>query len=125
MIIEGNYVSDYISYSQLKVFDEDGPKGLLQPKTIDNKGTRFGTLLDDYLFLDKEDFNDRYEVIEGDIPQGDEYKLALVIKNYFNESTIDAIAENESALDTIVDLIKANRLFTRVSKRETFISKRS
>lgn len=124
MIVEGNYISDNISYSQLKIFDEEGAKGLLKPKNLDGKGIRFGSLLDDYLFLSKEDFTNKYEVVNTPLLAGDEYKLAVILKNQYSSfNELIKVHTNEKYKDSVIEIIKANKLFGRVSVRSTFLSK--
>lgn len=123
MLYEGIFISDNISYSLLKRFDDEGPKGLIYPKLVDNAGTRFGTLLDDYLFMDKEEFNERYAISRIKITPALEKIANEVVKKFPTKSMIVQLKEDDEEKKKVIPLIKKLKLFTNVSKDETFIKK--
>ena len=55
-------VSKFVSYSLLKSFDEHGPKALVQRMNPSSKGISFGTKLDDFISLPKDEFNEKYVI---------------------------------------------------------------
>lgn len=122
MIYEGNYISDYISYSLLKRFDEEGPKGLIAPKKIDNSGIRYGTLLDDYIFLDKDKFYDKYKIVSNNLPPALE-KLARKVAKTFKLEVIDNISNDIKLKRKVVYLMKKENLYKNIKKEQTFIDK--
>jgi hypothetical protein len=84
-------VSNNISYSLLKSFDEHGPKALVERQTVYNKGIDFGSKLDDFISLPKEAFNEKYLIVQNTL-DGDLFKLAEIIVNIENVN-IDVFIE--------------------------------
>lgn len=122
MIHNGVYISDNISYSLIKRFDEEGPRGLINPKKIENSGVRYGTLLDDYLFMEKEDFYNKYKISSVTIPPMLE-KLAYKITKIVKYEEIDKIKNNDILKKKIVKIMIKEKMYSNIKKEETFIKK--
>ncbi len=102
-------VSKNISYSLLSSFIDNGPEILINKKTIFNKGIDFGTKLDDFITLSKDDFNNKYHILSTDIKLSTDYEtlISLLITN--------KIELNEINLKKIYDLIIINNLFKKIT----------
>lgn len=122
MIHNGIYISDNNSYSLLKRFDDDGPRGLISKKNSGNASMRYGSLLDDYIFLDKEDFNKTYKVTHYQLPPA-LITLAHEVRKSFKLEEIDNITKNDIAKNKIVSLIKKLNLYKNIKTQATFINK--
>lgn len=118
-------VSNNISYSLLKSFDEHGPKALIERQSVYNKGTDFGTKLDDFISLSKEEFNDKYLIVQNTL-DNDLVKLAETIVNIENVN-IDQFLNDSFKTTTRVDAINTIAihadLFKRIKKDESRIKK--
>ncbi len=122
-------VSNNISYSLLKSFDEHGPKALIQRINPSSKGIDFGSKLDDFISLPKDEFNKKYLIVQN-ILEGDLFKLAEIIVNIENVN-IDTFINDKHNLNQVVHprvqiinqlAINAD-LFRRIKKDETRIKK--
>ena len=119
-------VSNNISYSLLKSFDEHGPKALIERQTIYNKGVDFGSKLDDFISLPKDEFNEKYLIVQNTL-DGDLFKLAEAIVNIENVN-IDVFINPigsimEARVDTINRIAINEDLFKRIKKDESRIKK--
>lgn len=123
MLINGVNISDNVSYSLLKLLEEEGPKALLKPKKESTKALKFGSLFDDFLFLDKETFNSKYEVLP--IMQLDPMaiKLAHILRETCTLEDINKIKTDLKAQLDVVEIIKANKLWNNIKTDATFIKK--
>lgn len=122
-------VSNNISYSLLKSFDEHGPKALIERQSVYNKGIDFGSKLDDFISLPKDEFNEKYLIVQNTL-EGDLFKLAEIIVNIENVN-IDTFINDKHNLNQVVHprvqiinqlAINAD-LFRRIKKDETRIKK--
>lgn len=111
-------VSNNISYSLIKSFDENGPSALIQRYTIKNKGISFGTKLDDFISLDKEEFNKLYVINDQSLGTDLDALAAEVVKNKIDVSIID-----DSIIQQIYDLSIVNDLFKRITKKQSRLDK--
>ena len=122
-------VSNNISYSLLKSFDENGPKALIQRINPYNKGIDFGSKLDDFISLPKDEFNEKYLIVQNTL-DGDLFKLAEVIVNIENVNIdffIKEPSEEKVVIKNKIDIINqlaidAN-LFKRIKKDDSRIKK--
>jgi len=112
-------VSKNLSYSLIKAFSEDGPNALIERKFIDNAGIDFGKKLDDLVFLSKEEFNDKYLVIENLTLNKEQCLLA---EKVYTEK-LDITDITDSVIDKIIEYITELDLFKRVKKLETKLTK--
>ena len=86
-------VSNNISYSLLKSFDENGPKVLVETKKVYTKSLDYGSKVDDFITMTKEEFNNNYLVVQN-VESGDLFKLAeFVVKANINLKEIAYIGD--------------------------------
>ena len=118
-------VSNNISYSLLKSFDEHGPKALIERQTVYNKGIDFGSKLDDFISLSKDEFNEKYLIVQNTL-DGDLFKLAEAIVNIENVN-IDSFLTDTTFIKSRVDIINQiainNDLFKRIKLNASRIKK--
>jgi len=121
-------VSNNISYSLLKSFDEHGPKALIERQTVYNKGIDFGSKLDDFISLPKDEFNEKYLIVQNAL-DGDLFKLAEIIVNIENVNINVFIGTDftEPLINTRIDIINKiainNDLFKRIKLDASRIKK--
>jgi len=115
-------VSNNISYSLLKSFDENGPRVLIERKNVKTKSTEFGNRLDDFISLSTEEFNEKYLIVQNKI-EGD---LLILAQNVAKSIKIEYDENNKYKKDTtdaIIKIISYLDLFKRIKKDETRILK--
>lgn len=118
-------VSRNISYSLLKAVDDSGPSALINRVEIKNSGIDFGKQLDDFISLDKDDFNKKYLVIQNKL-SGDLLTLAQVVAKSpmkINRNSDGDYEVMKSVPEVICRVIEKLNLFKQVKKDETRISK--
>ena len=94
MLINGIKISDNVSYILLKVLDEQGPKGLLTQKKLLGKAVFFGSLFDDFLFMEKWEFDAKYDVLPMAPLDPTQTKLATVLREQFKVEDIEKIKDD-------------------------------
>lgn len=87
-----------LSFSRVSDFNRNGPKALNKRTFVDNMGAKIGSITDDWLF-DRENFEDKYLIYDGEKPTATLGKLVdIILKNYMelpsNEKVLDIIATN-------------------------------
>ena len=115
-------VSNNISYSLLKSFDEHGPKALIERQTVYNKGIDFGSKLDDFTSLPKDEFNEKYLIVQNTL-DGDLFKLAEIIVNDVTLNKSKLILNDARTINTINAIAINADLFKRIKKDESRIKK--
>lgn len=121
-------VSNNNSNSLLKSFDEHGPKALIEKQTVYNKGVDFGSKLDDFISLPKDEFNEKYLIVQNAL-DGDLFKLAEIIVNIENVNINVFIGTDftEPLINTRIDIINKiainNDLFKRIKLDASRIKK--
>lgn len=115
-------VSNNISYSLLKSFDEHGPKALIERQTVYNKGVDFGTKLDDFISLPKEEFNNKYLIVQSTL-EGDLLKLAQIVVNDVRINTKQFIINDARTVNTLNAIAINAELFKRIKLDDSRIKK--
>lgn len=100
-----------LSYSRISDFDRNGPKALVEKTSVDNEGTKIGSLVDDLIF-DKDNFNNKYHVTDTTEPTATLGALTSIILKEFTE-----IPSKEEVLKIIGD----NGFWSSTKKEETMI----
>ena len=108
-------VSNNISYSLLKSFDEHGPKALIERINPKSKGIDFGSKLDDFISLTKDEFNEKYLIVQNTL-DGDLFKLAEIIVNIENVN-IDNFLNDTFDITLRVDIINQLAINAELFKR--------
>lgn len=122
-MIQDKLISNNISYSLLKAFDDDGPKSLIRRKRLSGKGIQFGSLLDDYISLQKEEFNSKYEVLPMAPLEPMVKKVASLIRETFALEDMKKIQSDEDLKLKVVELMKLNGLYKSIKTTPTFVKK--
>ena len=103
-----------LSYSKLSDFDRNGSVSLIRQSNVDNDGVKFGSLVDDLLFNDKDYFNEHYYIFDGEKPTATLGTLCdIILKNYLTIPTID----------DIVNIIVLNKFWANIKNQDTLIEK--
>lgn len=118
-------VTNNLSYSLIKNFDEKGPKVLIEHYNPVSKSLDFGSKVDDFISLTKEEFNNKYLIVQNKI-DSDLLKLAEVISNIENvniDNFLNDTFENSTRIDMINTIAIHAELFKRIKKDESRIKK--
>jgi len=100
-----------LSYSRISDYDRNGPRALNTRTEVGGEGVKIGSITDDWLF-DKENFEDKYFIYEGEKPTATLGKLVdIILKNYNAPPT----------KDEVLIIIEANEFWKR-SKLETLLT---
>lgn len=103
-----------LSYSKLSDFDRNGAVALVRNSRTENEGLKFGSLIDDLLFNDKDYFNKHYYIFDGEKPTATLGVLCdIILKNFITIPT-----EEE-----IVNIIILNKFWANVKNKDTLIEK--
>jgi len=103
-----------LSYSKLSDFDRNGAVALIRNSRTENEGLKFGSLIDDLLFNDKDYFNKHYYIFDGEKPTATLGVLCdIILKNFITIPT-----EEE-----IVNIIILNKFWANVKNKDTLIEK--
>ncbi len=103
-----------LSYSKLSDFDRNGAIALIRNSRTENEGLKFGSLIDDLLFNDKDYFNKHYYIFDGEKPTATLDVLCdIILKNFITIPT-----EEE-----IVNIIILNKFWANVKNKDTLIEK--
>ena len=103
-----------ISYSKLSDFDRNGAISLIRKTSVDNAGIKFGSIVDDMLFLDKSSFDERYYLFDGEKPSASLGVLCdIILKNYIEIPTKDEVKI----------IAEANHFWTNIKKPELYLAK--
>lgn len=111
-------VSKFISYSLLKSFDEHGPKALIQRMNPSSKGIDFGSKLDDFISLSKEQFNEKYIISQLKLDNAYTEFAEIIVEHKIDVSVID-----DNVLKKLYNLSIENDLFKRITKEESRLQK--
>lgn len=115
-------VSNNNSNSLLKSFDEHGPKALIRRINPYNKGIDFGSKLDDFISLTKEEFNKQYLIVQNGLT-GDLFKLAEVLVKDVTINTHKLIIPNDKIIGIINAIAINAELFKRIKLDASRITK--
>lgn len=100
-----------LSYSRISDYDRNGPRALNTRTEVSGEGVKIGSITDDWLF-DKENFEDKYFIYEGEKPTATLGKLVdIILKNY----------NAPPNKDEVLLIIEANEFWKR-SKPETLLT---
>jgi len=101
-----------LSYSKIANFDIEGASSLIKKIHKDNDGIKFGSIVDDLLFQNKEFFNKKYYIYDGNKPTATLGLLCdIIIKNYSQIPT----------KKDILEIINLNNFWKR-QKEETLLA---
>lgn len=115
-------VSKNLSYSLIKSFSEEGPSVLITRTNKFTKSLDYGTKLDDFISLTKDQFNEKYLVVQNNNIKGDLFTLAqLVAKQNFKPANTEELVL--MLQNKILQIISDNQLFKRMKIRESIIKK--
>lgn len=104
----------YMSYSKLSDFDRNGPSCLIHRTSESKEALKFGSLVDDLLFLDKSLFNEKYYLFDGEKPSATLGVLCdVILTNYMN------IPKKEDIIEIGVN----NNFWTNIKKPELYLAK--
>lgn len=115
-------VSNNISYSLLKSFDEYGPKALIERQSVYNKGVDFGSKLDDFISLPKNEFNEKYLIVQNTL-DGDLFKLAQIVVNDVAINTKQFVINDAKTINTLNAIAINAELFKRIKLDDSRIKK--
>lgn len=107
-------VSKNISYSLLSNFIEKGPKILIEKFNKTSSGFDFGKKLDDFISLEKDEFNEKYFLVKTDLKISSDFDelIKLMHENNLN-------FETENLITKLYDLSITNNLFKRITLKES------
>jgi hypothetical protein len=100
-----------LSYSRISDFDRNGPRALNVRTEVSGEGIKIGSVTDDWLF-DKEHFEDKYFIYDGEKPTATLGKLVDIILLNYNELP---------SKELVLRIIEINEFWKR-SKEETLLT---
>jgi len=98
----------------LSDFDRNGAISLIRKTSVDNAGAKFGSIVDDMLFLDKSSFDERYYLFDGEKPSATLGVLCdIIIKNYVEIPSKEEIQK----------IAMHNNFWNNIKKPELYLAK--
>ena len=114
-ILDSDEVVDlYMSYSKISDFDRNGPSCLIHRTSESKEALKFGSLVDDLLFLDKSLFDEKYYLYDGEKPSATLGLLCdIITKNYMEVPS----------KEDIINIGVTNNFWTNIKKPELYLAK--